>query len=713
MLAKGVPHQDVHQENDVDLRYILGVLIDAKRMLIGIVLAGFLLGSLLIWSMPAVYKADALIQLDKSTSSSLLNGIFDFANGNASLATTEITLIKSRSILGNTVSALGLDNVVREEKWPLIGGLFPQPTSRLKVPILTLPEQMQGQPFTLTLMGSNRFHLQGEGVSAVGEVGKELTLPDLHILVHTVDAPVGSTFIIKKISQFAAMEAIDKNLTVVETSKDSGVLRLSLTGTDRVLIRQILDKLSIGYLKQNIERKSESASKSLDFLQRQLPEIESRLEKSEASLSHYRRQNESIDLPLEARAILEAEVAVTTQLNSLTFEEAELSKRFTNAHPAYRALDEKRKTLLANKAALELKINAMPKTQQNILRLTRDVQTAQEMHSLLIGKQREMEIKKVSTVGNVHIIDPAQTLPHPVGPKRTMLLVLALLCSSFLALGVVLLRNALKRGISSSHELELLGLKVYSSLPHSEHQSVTRLFRAKKNLPRKHSLLAIEKPDDLAVEAIRSLRTGLYFLLKEANNKILMVVGPTSGVGKSFVISNLAVVLAQSNLRVLLVDCDMRKGCLHLPFKLKEHRGLAELLSGQKKIAECLYKTCLAQLDLVPRGIAPSNPSELLLTPRFAEFCDWATKNYDVVLFDTPPILAVSDAAIISKYAGTSLMVARFEMTSAKEIELAMQRFEQQEHTITGVVLNSVEPRVAQYYQYGHFENYQYKSDAN
>jgi len=713
MLAKGVPHQDVHQENDVDLRYILGVLIDAKRMLIGIVLAGFLLGSLLIWSMPAVYKADALIQLDTSTSSSLLNGIFDFANGNASLATTEITLIKSRSILGNTVSALGLDNVVREKKWPLIGGLFPQPTSRLKVPIFTLPEQMQGQPFTLTLMGSNRFHLQGEGVSAVGEVGKELTLPDLHILVHTLDAPVGSTFIIKKISQFAAMGAIDKNLTVVETSKDSGVLRLSLTGTDRVLIRQILDKLSIGYLKQNIERKSESASKSLDFLQRQLPEIESRLEKSEASLSHYRRQNVSIDLPLEARAILEAEVAVTTQLNSLTFEEAELSKRFTNAHPAYRALDEKRKTLLANKAALELKINAMPKTQQNILRLTRDVQTAQEMHSLLIGKLREMEIKKVSTVGNVHIIDPAQTLPHPVGPKRTMLLVLALLCSSFLALGAVLLRNTLKRGISSSHELELLGLKVYSSLPHSEHQSVTRLFRAKKNLPRKHSLLAIEKPDDLAVEAIRSLRTGLYFLLKEANNKILMVVGPTSGVGKSFVISNLAVVLAQSNLRVLLVDCDMRKGCLHLPFKLKEHRGLAELLSGQKKIAECLYKTCLAQLDLVPRGIAPSNPSELLLTPRFAEFCDWATKNYDVVLFDTPPILAVSDAAIISKYAGTSLMVARFEVTSAKEIELAMQRFEQQEHTITGVVLNSVEPRVAQYNQYGHFENYQYKSDAN
>lgn len=713
MLAKGESHQDVHEDNEIDLRYLLGVLIDAKKMLIGIVLTCSLLGSIFIWNIPAVYKADALIQLDKSASGSLLNGIFDFANGNTSPATTEITLIKSRSILGNTVSALALDNLVRENKWPLIGGLFPQATSRLKVPLFTVSDKMLGKSFTLTLMGSDRFSLKGEGISAEGVVGRELTLPELRILVHNIDAPEGTIFIIKKISQFAAMEQINKNLTVAETSKDSGVLRLSLLGHDRVLIRQILDKLSVDYLKQNIDRKSKSASKSLDFLQKQLPEIESRLEKSEASLSQYRRLNESIDLPLEARGILEAEVAVTTQLNGLRFEEAELSKRYTSAHPVYRALDEKRKTLLANKAALELKINAMPKTQQNILRLTRDVQTAQEMHSLLISKQREMEIKKVSTVGNVHIIDPAQTLPSPVGPNKPLMLVLMLLCSSFLALGVVLLRNALKRSISSSHELEKLGLKVYCSLPHSKYQSNTKRFRTKKDLPRKQSLLALQKPDDLAIEAIRSLRTGLYFLLKEANNKILMVVGPTSGVGKSFVISNLAVVLVQSNLRVLLVDCDMRKGCLHQDFKLKQHHGLSELLAGKKKIEDCLYKTGLAHLDLIPRGIAPSNPSELLLTPHFAELCGWATKNYDVVLFDTPPILAVSDAAIVSKYAGTSLMVARFEVTSSKEIELAMQRFEQQGHRISGVVLNSVERRVAQYFQHGHFENYQYKSDAS
>jgi tyrosine-protein kinase Etk/Wzc len=712
MLAKGVPHQDVDDENDIDLRYLLGVVIDAKKTLIGIILTGFLFGLLLIWNIPAVYKADALIQLDRSTNSSLLNGIFDFANGNASIATTEITLIKSRSIMGNTVSALALDNVILAKKWPLIDGLFPQPTTLLKVPLFTVPERMLDQPFTLTLMDAGRFHLEGAGLSAEGEVDNELTLPDLTILVHNMDAPVGSTFMIKKISQFAAMENINRKLTVAETSKDSGVLRLSLTGTDKVLIRQILDKLNANYLKKNIDRKSESASKSLEFLQQQLPKVESQLEKSEASLRHYRQLNESIDLPLEARAILESEVAVTSQLDSLTFEEAELSKRYTTAHPVYRALAEKKKTLLASKASLEVKINGMPKTQQDILRLTRDVQTAQEMHSLLMSKQREMEIKKVSTVGNVHIIDSAQTLPNPVGPNKPMLLVLTLIGSTFMALAFVLLRNAFKRSIRSSHELEKLGLKVYSSLPHSKYQSDTSRFGTKKKLPRKHNLLALQNPNDLAVEAIRSLRTGLYFWLKETNNKILMVVGPTSGVGKSFVISNLAVVLAQSSLRVLLVDCDMRKGGLHLAFKLKDRQGLSELLSGKNTTAECLYKTALPQLDLIPRGIAPSNPSELLLTPRFAEFCDWAAKNYDVVLFDTPPILAVSDAAIVSKYVGASLMVARFEVTSSKEVELAMQRFAQQGHIITGVVLNSVEPRVAQYFQYGHFENYQYKSEA-
>jgi tyrosine-protein kinase Etk/Wzc len=293
-----------------------------------------------------------------------------------------------------------------------------------------------------------------------------------------------------------------------------------------------------------------------------------------------------------------------------------------------------------------------------------------------------------------------------------MLLIISLLMSVFVAVFVVLFKNIFKRGLSDSHQLESLGVKVYGSIPLSQLQMTEKRGWRKKSTPEKQPLLAVREPEDLTVEAIRSLRTGLFFLLKEAKNKVMMVVGPTSGIGKSFVAGNLAVVFAQSGLRVLLVDCDIRKGSLHRLFEINQNKGLSELLSGRGDIKDCLYPSEVSGLDLVPRGGSPENPSELLLTSKFAEFCHWASETYDVVLLDTPPLLAVSDAAIIGNYASTSLMVARFEVTSVKEIDLAIKRLAQQGHLVTGVVLNSVVQRAAQYFQHGHFEHYHYKSEA-
>lgn len=712
MHEERVLHQDTHKGSEIDMRYLLGILIDSKTMLLSITMAGLLLATSYVLLAPDIYKADALIQMERSSSGDLFSGLYDLANEGSSPATTEITLIKSRAILGKTVTALGLDTLVAEKRLPFFGFLFLQPTSFIEIPTFTVPDALLEHSFSLKVMDKDHYRLEGEDIAIDGVFNKEIKQHGITLFVRNINALPDTDFFIKKVSRFSAMEYINNNLNVMESSKDSGVLRLSLLGKNKELIRSILAELSANYVQQNINRKSESASKSLVFLQQQLPKIESQLEKKEMALSHYQQANESIDLPLEARSVLDSEVAVVMQLDTLVFEEAELSQRYTASHPLYRALIEKKKVLLASKAALDRKIGNMPQTQQHILRLTRDVQAAQEMHALLISKQREFEINKASTVANVHIIDAAETLPRPVEPNRVLLLIGSLLCSFILAVIIVLVRSYFKRVISDSYQLQLMGMKVYSSIPYSKVQAERRSQRAKNNRGEKYPLLALLNPDDSAVEAIRSLRTSLYFLLKQAKNKILMVVGPTSNMGKSFVSCNLAVVFAQSGLRVLLVDCDMRKGYLHQFFLVARNRGLSELLSGQHSIKECLYKTEVPTLDFVPRGSAPSNPSELLLTSHFSEFCDWAANNYDVVLFDTPPILAVSDATIISHYSGANLMVTRFDVSTPKEVELSVQRFAQEGHEITGVVLNSVHRRAAQYFQYGHLEHYQYKTDA-
>lgn len=350
----------------------------------------------------------------------------------------------------------------------------------------------------------------------------------------------------------------------------------------------------------------------------------------------------------------------------------------------------------------------MPKVQQEILRLTRDVEVGQQIYVQLLNKVQELNILKASTVGNVRIIDNAAVQIKPVKPKKALVAVIATLLGGMLAVAIVLIRAAFNRGIEGPEALEQLGMNVYASVPLSEWQD--RLAKQKKG--GKHTLLAQHNPADLSIEALRSLRTSLHFAMMESANNVLMITGPSSGIGKSFITSNLASVIAQCDQKVLLIDADMRKGHLHDYFS-KAHKdiGLSDYLSGQKDTQSVIVQSEQAGLDFIARGKVPPNPSELLMHPRFASLLEWAAQNYDLVLIDTPPILAVTDAAVVGRLAGTTLMVARFAVTAAKEAEVTQSRLEQNGIEVKGVILNAMEKRAASYYggNYGYYQ-YQYKS---
>ncbi|EPU1106795.1 TPA: polysaccharide biosynthesis tyrosine autokinase, partial [Klebsiella pneumoniae] len=466
---------------------------------------------------------------------------------------------------------------------------------------------------------------------------------------------------------------------------------------------------------QNIARQAAQDAKSLEFLSNQLPKVRNDLDVAEDKLNEYRRKNDSVDLSLEAKSVLEQIVNVDNQLNDLTFRESEISQLYTKEHPNYKALMEKRKTLQEEKAKLNKRVSVMPETQQEILRLSRDVESGRAVYMQLLNRQQELNIAKSSAIGNVRIIDNAVAQTKPVKPKKIVIILIGFIFGSVVAIGIVLLRVFLRRGIESPEQLEELGINVYASIPVSEafaNNAVKKASWKNKNYDIKQAFLAVENPADLAIEAIRGLRTSLHFAMMESRNNILMISGASPNAGKTFVSTNLAAVIAQSGKKVLFIDTDMRKGYTHNLFNVENTKGLSDILSGKMTVERAIQPLSMAGFDFIARGAVPPNPAELLMHKNFDALLSWASQNYEIVVLDTPPILAVTDAAIIGNYVGTTLLVARFEQNTAKEIEVSVRRFEQSGVIVKGCILNGIIKKASSYYSYG-YNHYGYTYTDN
>ncbi|MDM7191824.1 GNVR domain-containing protein, partial [Klebsiella pneumoniae] len=198
---------------------------------------------------------------------------------------------------------------------------------------------------------------------------------------------------------------------------------------------------------QNIARQAAQDAKSLEFLNQQLPKVRNDLDSAEDKLNHYRQLNDSVDLSLEAKSVLDQIVNVDNQLNELTFREAEISQLYTKEHPTYKALMEKRKTLQDERAKLNKRVSGMPETQQEILRLSRDVESGRAVYMQLLNRQQELNIAKSSAIGNVRIIDNAVTEPKPVKPKKILVVLMGVIIGGVISVGIVLLRVFLRHGI--------------------------------------------------------------------------------------------------------------------------------------------------------------------------------------------------------------------------------------------------------------------------
>ncbi|UTZ38812.1 polysaccharide biosynthesis tyrosine autokinase [Vibrio campbellii] len=704
-------------DDEIDLGKLFGILIDAKWFIVGITLLFATIGIAVALLSTPIYKADALIQIEQKSSGGISAMVGDMGDLFAaeSSATTEIEIIKSRMILGDTVDKFNLTTIATPEYFPFFGkGLarINGTQNYISVSSFEIPRTAQGFKHHLVVSDAENgtFDLMIEDkIVLSGVVGQTIEMNGYHIKVRELVAQNEDSFSIGKISKLDAINRLASQLSISERGAKTGIVSLSIEGEYPERNQQILNDVVQNYFLQNVRRNSAEAEQSLNFLKDHLPEIKDKLNGSEDVLNRFRQENESIDLNLEAQSTLKVMVALEAQLNELTFKESEISQKFTQDHPAYKSLLDKRQTLLQEKARLNRQVQKLPKTQREVLRMTRDVEVNQQIYIQLLNKVQELNIIKAGTVGNVRIIDSAQSYAIPVKPKKPLIVVLATLLGGMVAVAFVLVKTAFHRGVTSPDEIEQTGISVYASVPKSVQQlEVANKLKRKGN--KDLLLLAEENPADLSIESLRGLRTSLHFAMMEAKNNVLMISGPAPSIGKTFVSTNFAAVAAKTGQKVLLVDADMRKGYLQQCFGLAADNGLSDFLSGKISQDMVIKPTKVENLGVITRGQVPPNPSELLMHPRFAEFVEKASQEYDLVIIDTPPVLAVTDPSIVGAIAGTTLMVARFDQTTSKELEVARSRFEQSGVEVKGVILNAIEKKAASSYGYGYY-NYAYKSE--
>ncbi|HCC6105316.1 TPA: polysaccharide biosynthesis tyrosine autokinase, partial [Klebsiella pneumoniae] len=695
-------NQTMKESDEIDLGRFLGELIDHRKIIISITSFITLLMLIYILFSTPIYQADALIQVEQKQGNAILNSISQVLPNSQPQSSPEISLLQSRMILGKTVDDLNLQTRVEKSYFPVFGKgwarLLGEKNETVSISqfFLANTEETDNPEIILKVINSKNYEIYNDDDELLlkGSIGNIFEKPGVTIKVDSIDAKPGTKFELSYVSKLKAINDLRDSLSVADQGKDTGMLILSITGMDRSLIQKILDSISNNYLAQNIEREAAQDAKSLEFLNVQLPKVRDDLNAAEDKLNNYRRKSDSVDLSLEAKSVLDQIVNVDNQLNELTFRESEISQLYTKEHPTYKALMEKRKTLQDERAKLNKRVSSMPETQQEILRLSRDVESGRAVYMQLLNRQQELSIAKSSAIGNVRVIDRAVTQPKPVKPRKVILLVIGIVFGGILSVTIVLIRVFLRRGIESPEQLEEAGINVYASVPISDtllnKGSQIKGQRKNKNDNSEKRLLAIDNPADVAIESIRGLRTSLYFAMMEARNNILMISGASPNAGKTFVSSNLAAIISQSGKRVLFIDADLRKGYTHKLFGTDNNHGLSDWLSARDPMDKIIKHLPTIGIDFISRGTVPPNPAELLMHSRLKEVLSWASSNYDLVIVDTPPILAVTDAAIISKYVGTSLIVARFEQNTVKEMEVCIKRFEQAGATIKGCILNGV-----------------------
>lgn len=720
-------------DDTIDLKELFFSLIAQWKVIALCVILTLICALLYLRVTSPVYSTDAMVQVEdgKSAASAALMGeLKDVAGGlgQKSPADAEIEILNSRLVLGKVINNLNLNIQIQDNADNFLHKLiskdktklsysakavdFQKNQSSFSILKLDIPEYYYDKKLTLNFIDKKQFSLTyKDQVVFKGNLNQLNQAQDnkglWSVQINSLN-PFQQDFFITKFALPSAVKLMQENYSVAEKGKMTGVIGLSYSGNDQQHITQVLNNILNVYHEQNIERKTLESKQTLSFLDQQLPELKQQLEESEIKFNRFREQYNTVDVTQESELMLKQNIELEKIRIELKQKQAEYSAKYTPDHPLMTEINAQLAAIDKKSVELNQAIKRLPETQRLYLQLYRDVKVNTELYTSLLNSYQQLKIVKAGEIGNVRIIDTAVEPVKPIKPRKLIVLILSIFLGGFIGVMIALLRNMLSSGIKDSSRIENeLDLPVYATVPRSPIQeSRVQLLKKKKSIP----ILAAKNSEDIAIESLRSIRTTIHFALNNAKNNIIAISGPAPEIGKSFISTNLAAIFAQGNKKVLLIDADIRRGYLHKYFSHDTSPGLTEYLAGQSSLEQCIvHSNTVDHLDFLPRGKNHSHASEMLSSDRLSELLEQLSQQYDHIIIDTPPILAVTDGIIISQFAGVNLVVARYAKTQMKELELTINRFEQAGSKVNGIILNDVQATAGGNYGY----NYAYAYTAS
>lgn len=735
-------NQFSRDEDEIDIRALIDVIFKNKKLIATVTIVCMVFGVMYAFLATPIYRGDITVQVEDNSdlagaaAGNLMSGLtslFDIKSTDDG----EMQILDSRLVTANMVDELHLYIDAKPKYFPLFGAFIAKHRNSLSHPGIfglggyawgsetigvdqfDVPREFEEDKFSVTALGNNRYRLSGSDLDAdvTGEVGVPMAVNtpsgQVKLLVSQLNANENAKFELRRYSRIQVLEQLRKDLVLSEMGKDqSGVIGVTYDDEDPVRAAAVLNRIAENYVAQNADRKAAAAEKSLVFLKSQLPEIEHSLRLAEDRLNVYQNHHKVVDLSEQAKAVLGQAVEAQSSLFQLEQKRKELATIYSAQYPAVLALDQQIAAARAHIDNFNESIQRLPDDQQNIVRLNRDVTVQTSLYVGLLNSVQQLQLATASKIGNVRVIDRALVADKPTKPKKALVIVLATVIGLFGGVGFALARSTLFGGLTDPVDIERdLSLDVIATIPLSDTQR--QLTRVRERGGRRGpSILALARPQEPAVEAIRSLCTALQFaLLENPKNNVILMTGPSVGIGKSFTSANLATLLGMSKKRVLLMDVDLRRGHLAAEFGVSGKVGLSNVLRHDMPLDAAIIKDVSRNVDLLATGPLMAQPVELLSSGGIANILAEVSSRYDIVLLDAPPVLPVTDATVFAPFAGIVLLAARSGMTSGGELLESAKRIERVGAKITGIVFNGFRPSLRSA-QYGDYGGYAYLSNA-
>lgn len=656
-----------------------------------------------MWIRP-VYQVDALLQIESKNNKGTMGMMAGLGSlfATSSPAETEIELIKSRQVMGSAVEKLHLmydaeplnfmDRLLHRE-----GRLE---LTQFEVPWDNLPkEEVKDQVWTVVAkdsVGNFSLYDHNEKLVLEGNAGETYRFPyagDTAVIgIFRMEAREGQSFAVSKKLRLDAINQFRSAFNVKEKGKKTGVLEFSYQDIypDRAV--EVLNEVASSYLRQNVEERNAEAQKTLDFLEKQLPDVKSRMDSALMNLNAYRNQVGSVDINAETQLVLQRRMKLQQDILSLQQRKQDAIRLFHSEHPTVKTLEDQESALRRELAGTSSEVKKLPATQQEVLRLSNEVELSKSIYTTMLNNIQQLRLVSAGEVGTVRVIDFAEEVTKPEKPKKRIILCLALFIGFLIGAAITSLLTKFSSGVKSASFIEKeTGFTVYAKVPKGNPQGT------KGTRP-----LAVVEPDDVAVEALRALRSSLEFSMMDEGASVIGVSGLIPGVGKSFISVNLAALFAGLGKKVLLIDADLRKGRLHKEFGIKRGEGFSQVLLRKVEPSAVTHPTEVENLFVMPCGNVPANPAELLGSKHYGELIEQFKTEYDLIIVDTPPIMLVTDAALACRVAGQIVMVIEYNKHSIEAIQDGMgQILKGNGNAHASIVINK--------YEHSRSEGYGYK----